>query len=384
MKYFAKMMKGLKIMDLTDLRNEIDSIDEDILKLFLKRMDVCRQVADYKKEHSLPVMQGGREAQVIERIREMSPDNIKDGSEVLFANIMDISKSLQQIELAKTAEFPVPEKFIPENAKLIAVPGTVGSYSEKACRKLFPNQEIKFYREFSDVCRAVENGETDFGILPIQNSTAGTVDETYDLMGKFDFYITSMIRVSISHCLAAKQDTDFSEITAVYSHEQALHQCSEFLRESGLTTHEYANTALSAELVKNSPEKLACICSEDCAKLNGLKIIKSDIANAGRNSTRFICISKKYMVSDDADTISVSLSIPHVKGSLYRLLSRFYVNGLNLRRIESKPIAGKDFEVVFYLDFGGNCSDVKTASLIRELQRELSFFKYMGNFKEIM
>ena len=146
MKYFAEMMKGMKIMDLTDLRNEIDSIDEDILKLFLKRMDVCRQVADYKREHSLPVMQGGREAQVIERIREMSPDNIKDGSEVLFANIMDISKSLQQIELAKTVEFPVPDKFIPENAKLIAVPGTVGSDYEKARRKQVPNQKKKVFR----------------------------------------------------------------------------------------------------------------------------------------------------------------------------------------------------------------------------------------------
>lgn len=371
-------------MDLTDLRNEIDNIDGEILRLFLRRMDICRQVADYKKENNLPVMQGGREAQVIERIRDMSPEGIENGSEALFATIMDISKCLQEKELCKSAAHPEPEKFTPETARLIAVPGTIGSYSEKACRRLFPTQEIRFYREFSEVCNAVESGETDFGILPIQNSTAGTVDETYELLSKYNFYITSAIRVNITHCLAAAHDMALSEISEVYSHEQALHQCSEFLCENRLKTHEYANTALSAELVKNSGGNIACICSEDCARMNGLTILRTDIANAGRNTTRFICISRKHFVSDDADTISVSLKIPHVKGSLYRLLTKFYVNGLNLQRIESRVEAGKDFQAVFFMDFDGKCTDINAAAAISELSQELSYFRYMGNFHEII
>ncbi len=371
-------------MDLAELRQEIDKIDEEILNLFIKRMNVCRNVADYKKEKNLSVLQGDREKQLIERIRELSPDNLKDGAAVLFASIMDISKCIQQQEISKSDNFVKALPFEPEKAGSVVCQGTEGSYSEKACRKLFKSQKINFVSEFEDVFKAVDSGECEFGVLPLQNSTVGSVSKTYDLMAKYDFYINAVVRVEIKHCLAAKKGTALNEIEAVYSHEQALSQCSDFIRHLGLEQREYPNTALAAKLVAESNEKIACICSPDAAEIYGLEILESQAANVYPNYTRFICISKRFIAKSDAGTISVSLSIPHTKSSLYRLLTKFSVNGFNLVKIENKPVAGKDFEVIFYLDFSGNCNDVKAASLLEELKGEHSYFKFLGNFDEVM
>jgi chorismate mutase/prephenate dehydratase len=371
-------------MDLIDLRNQINDIDKDILNLFIKRMEVCKNIAEYKKEHSLPVFQNNREKEIIDRITDMSPDNLKNGAALLFTSIMDISKCLQQDELLSDKAQYKAKSFEPEKAEIIACQGTSGAYSEKACRKLFKNQKIRFYKEFEDVFKAVDNDEVDFGILPLQNSTIGSVSQTYDLMAKYNFYINAIIRVEISHCLAAKNGTKLSDIKEVYSIEPALSQCSRFLSENRFERKEYLNTALSAKLVSESDEPIACICSEEAAKLFGLEIIADNIADAYPNYTRFICISKQFISSENAGTISVSLSIPHTKSSLYRLLTKFSVSGMNLVKIENKPIAGKEFEVIFYLDFSGNCMDRKVSALLDELSKEHSYFKFLGNFDEII
>lgn len=372
-------------MDLNELRQKIDIADEQILKLFIERMDVCRQVAEYKKANNLSVMQGGREQQILDKVRENSPESLQDGSAVLFQNIMDISKSLQSLEMAKTKPIPETVGFNPQNAKKIACQGTAGSYSEAACKKLFGNSPAQFYPAFEDVFKAVESGEVEYGILPIQNSTIGSVSETYDLMAKHDFYINALIRVEITHCLAAKKGTKLTDITHVYSKEEALSQCSEYLKKNKLECRQYANTAMSAELVANSPDtSVACICSESCAHLYELEIIDSRIADAYPNYTRFICFSKTLTTPEKADTISVCLSIPHVQGSLYRLLTKFAVSGLNLMKIESKSVAGSDFEVNFYLDFNGKYHDSKVQALLNDLQGELSYFRFLGSFYEVM
>ena len=370
-------------MDLSTLRGQIDDIDSQILKLFSERMEVCRQVGEYKKANNIPVMQGNRETEILERIRANSPDGIEDGAALLFQNIMDISKCLQNVKVAQGTPQKEYSPFIPGNAKHIACQGTSGSYQESACKKLFGNMPVEFYGSFEEVFDAVESGEVDYGILPLENTTIGSISETYDLMAKHDFYINSLVRVEITHCLAAKNGTELSEITKVYSKEEALSQCSEFLKSGGFERCDYANTALSAELVTKSDEKIACICSEECAKLYGLNILKYNIADAYPNYTRFICFSKQLTVNEDSDVISVLLTIAHTKGSLNRLLTKFASNGLNLLKIESKNIAGSDFEVMFYLDFQGNCNDVKVASLIDNLQREMKYFRFLGNFKEI-
>lgn len=370
-------------MDLNSLRKEIDNIDEEMLSLFIKRMGLCRDVAEYKRVNNLPVLQGGRETEILERVRGESPAWLKDGAGVFFSNIMDISKCLQQKSLAEGDKLS-PAPFLPQNAGAVACQGVPGANSEAAARKLFGDTPIKFCREFEDVFLAVESGETDYGILPIQNSTAGSVTQTYELMAKYDFFVPALVQVEITHVLAVKPHTLQKDITKVYSHPQALSQCSEFLKKNSLTSESYINTAAAAQLVMNSDEPIAAICSKECAELYGLEILSDRIANAYPNLTRFICICKSFESPEDASSIAVSLRLPNTQGSLYKLLTKFMVSGLNLERIESKTIAGENFEVMFYLDFSGNINDEIVIALIRELKEELSYFKFLGNYKEVI
>lgn len=370
-------------MDLKDLRNEIDKIDHEILSSFEKRMDLCKQVAIYKKENNLPIFQGGRENEVIEKIRNASPDELKDGSTALFLSIMDISKSLQQYEIYKNIPFMKSKEFDPANAGTVICQGTEGANSEEAALNLFGNNcDISFCKDFNDVFKAVENGSADFGVLPLYNSTAGSVTQNYDLMKKHNFYIAATSKVEICHCLAVKKGMKSEKITAVYSHPHALSQCSQFLEENNYKTVSYANTALAAKHVLESSENIAAICSERCAKLYGLEIVEKNIADFQPNYTQFICISKDFIKAPDADTVSVLLTIPHKTGTLYRLLTKFFVSGLNLKRIESRPIADGSFDVMFYLDFEGNTDDIKVSSLIMEMKDTLDDFRFLGNFKE--
>ena len=372
-------------MELSVLREQIDEIDAKMLELFVKRMDVCRNIAEYKRENSLPVLQGGREEQVIKRIRELSPPDIADGSEILFKEIMSISRAVQNREIYSDNVKPLePKLFLPKMSRVIACPGTVGSNTELAARKLFPTQEIRYYDTFDEVFSAVERKETDFGVIPIQNSTAGTVSETYSTMAKHDFYIASMIKMKIDHCLAAKKGTLITDVTKVLSHPHALSQCSDFIRGKGFLTGNSLNTSIAAKEVCESPEPIACICNRQCAEINGLEVIAEDITDAETNYTRFICIAKNFYATENSKIISVALSIPHTKGSLYQLLTKFAVNGFNLVKIENKPLAGTDFEAIFYMDFEGRFDDIKVCAFMNELERELNYFKFMGNYSEII
>jgi len=370
-------------MSLDELRQDINKLDEDILELFAQRMNVCYNVALFKQENNLPILQSGREDEVIKRIREKAPAGLENSTEVLFKNIMDISKAKQQQEIYKDNCELSSLEFPPKNEVKIGCQGTSDAYSHIAGKKLFGDIDFNFYQGFEDVFEAVESGEIDFGILPIQNSTAGSVALTYELMKKYNFYISSSVSVKVSHCLAIKKGTDFSQVKEVYSHEQALSQCSDFLKENNLSPKEYTNTALAGEFVAESEEQIAAICSVDCANRCGLEIVNENIANASENHTRFICISKEIYISKDADVISVSLALPHTTGALYRLLTKFSVIGLNLLRIESKPIASKDFSVVFYLDFEGSIRQPEVLQIIAALKSELTYFKFLGNYKEV-
>ena len=370
-------------MNLMDIRQQIDAVDDEIMSLFIRRMSLCAEVAEYKRDNGLPVFQGGREEEIIERIRGMAPEELRDGAQCLFTGIMDISKCLQQQRLSQGGDMPSPKPFRPENARLIACQGRSGAYSQKACEKLFPGKEILFSESFDEVFAAVESGTADFGILPVMNSGRGSVSEIYELMREHEFYVCTVVQVGVSHCLAAKTALRPDEIEAVYSHPQALMQCSKYLSKNSLAGREYLNTALAAEYVSNSDASIAAICSKECANQLGLCIISSDISDFTPNFTRFICISKDFLVDKTADGIAVSLSIPHTKNSLYRLLTNFSFYGLNLRRIESMP-AGKDFEVLFYLDFDGKYDDTRVSTLLSSLRNELSCFRFMGNYNTIV
>lgn len=370
-------------MALQELRKRIDEIDDSMLRLFIERMGISTEVAKYKIANNLPVFQSGREDEIINTVRNSSPDEIKNSSEILFKNIMDISKYRQEVEIFSSEQKDYPA--FPEKECLkVACQGVEGAYSHIAAKKLFNNQECSFYKSFEEVFDAVESGEMNFGLLPIQNSTAGSVSRTYELLRKYNLYIARSVSVKISHCLVVKKGTDINKVKNVYSHEQALSQCSDYIHNNNLIPCEYANTAMAAKYILDSNDGIAAICSEECALHNGLEIISRSIANADENYTRFIVISKHIYISEKADIISVSLSLPHTSGALYRLLTKFSVAGLNLLRIESKPVASKDFNVIFYLDFEGSIKNPEVMKLITALKNELEYFKFLGNYNEVV
>lgn len=370
-------------MNLDELRKNIDEIDDELLKLFEKRMKISHQVALYKIENGLKVFQSEREKSIIDKVRKKSPKGLENSVETLFTTIMDIGKSKQFSEFfAENCDIDYTEFTLSDNMK-IACPGIAGSYSEQAAYQISKNAQIEYYEDFGDVFEAVEKGEMPFGIVPIQNSTAGSVSATYELLSKSNLYIACATKVKVNHCLACRYDTDKSEIKKVFSHEQGLMQCSEFIKEKSFFKRECPNTSIAARMVSESKEPLACICSEECAKEHGLKILETNIANANKNYTRFILVSNKLYSSKRADIVSVTLTIPHTRSALYRLLTKFSVCGLNLVRLENKPLASKDFAVQFYLDFEGSILNPEVPKLIAELKSELSFFKFLGNFEEV-
>lgn len=385
--------KECENMDLQALRREIDRIDGEILELFVKRMHVAEQVADYKKNHSLPVLQPGREEEVLNHVRELAPDSMADGAAVLFSGIMDISKSIQQQKLAG-GSFPAslfcrkePSEialFSPESARKIGCQGVSGAYQEKACKKLFGDKPIVFFPSFEAVFKAVEAGEIDFGVLPIQNSTAGSVTETYDLMRKYNFFIAARVQIEITHCLAARTELPLPDIEAVYSKDQALAQCSDFLAAHDLAAVACPNTAEAAKLCRDSGRPIAAVCSEDCARQYGLHILQTGVANEKNNYTRFICITRRPCLPREPKIVSVSLVIPNVPGSLHRLLSRFAVGRLDLEHLESRVIPNSGFDMMFYLDFRGDIRAPEVASLLEGLRKDLPVFKFLGNYGEIL
>lgn len=370
-------------MDLTELRQAINDIDKQLQELFSKRMELCCNVAQYKIDNDLPVFQSAREKEILQRVADNAPEDLKGGSTVLFQTIMDISKCVQYQKFFADKNHIEYKKLDLSGKRTVAVPGTYGSYNHIACGNIFEDFEPLFFEDFEDVFRSVENGESEFGILPIVNSTAGSVGQTYELMRKHDFKICASTKLKISHCLAAKKGTKLEDIKIVYSHEQALMQCSNFISDNGLKAHKYTNTATAACFVMESNQPFGAICSETCAAEHGLEIICHDIANAAYNFTKFILISKDTLKSENADTISVCLSLPHQSSALYRMLTKFSVAGLNLSMIESMPIANTDFDVLFYLDFHGAIDSPEVAKLMNELQSELSYFKFLGNYEEM-
>lgn len=370
-------------MDLQQLRNGIDEIDEEILKLFMKRMELCKGVADYKKEHDLPVFQGNREQQVIDRIKTLTGDpSLENGTAALFTTIMDISKILQNRKILSSAETTVYEAPDFARAERIGCQGTSGANSETAARMIFGSKDIIFYKTFEEVFAAVQSGELDYGVLPVHNSTAGSVSSTYDLMAKYSVYTVKEVCVEINHCLAAKKMMRPEDISAVYSHPQAIAQCCDYLTAHSIKTAEYGNTATAAAMVaESSDDTIAAICSVECAQQLGLKIIEKNISDCSVNRTRFICISRNMQICPDSDAVSVMLKIPDTEGSLYRLLTKFYVNGMNLLKIESRPLKDGSFHVMFYLDFSGVLSDPDVKALMNDLAENVEYFRLLGTFK---
>ena len=373
-------------MDLKELRAEIDAVDTQIARLFSRRMQLGGAVADYKREHSLAVMNSQREQQVLERVSSLVGEDLAPDARVLFASMMDMSKALQHRRLGR----PLPLLGLIENARSlpkharVCCQGVPGAFSQRACQAVFEHPQTQFVPEFEDVFQAVSRGECEFGILPIENSSAGSVTAVYDLMKRHQFYIARSVRVKVEHNLLVKPGTTLDKITDLYSHEQAISQCSQFLRSHPqITVHPYSNTAKSAQLVaQDTSPGTAAISSRECAQLYGLTVLESGIQNSQQNYTRFICITREPVVYEKANKVSVMLSIPHTAGSLYRVLSRFSYGGINLTKLESRPIPDTDFEFMFYFDLQCPKDPRLLAGILEDLQEELDTFVFLGAYQE--
>lgn len=376
-------------MSLKPIRDEIDKIDDQLIELFTKRMECSRKVAEYKMENGLPIFNAQREQEILETVSEKAGQH-GDSAKMLYSTIMELSRALQHDMLGSgnklrnqiiNAQSEIPFK---DNSVKVACFGVPGTYAHQATQKIFPDSNPQFCARFQDVFSAIQNDESEFGVIPIENSSAGSVTDVYDLMLQYRFYIAAAVDISVNHCLAAKTGAKLSDIKTVYSHQQALSQCSDFISGHSLTAESYVSTAAAAKMISEQGNNTyAAICSEDAAKKYGLEIILRGFQNNPNNCTRFIVISKKMFISENADKISLCFSLPHVTGSLYSTLCRFAVHGLNLTKIESRPIFGKSFEYFFYLDFTGNVNQKSVIDLLCALSDELTEFSFLGNYKEV-
>lgn len=379
-------------MDIRALREELDQIDLELVQLFAKRMDTVARISKYKIQNNLPVLDSEREREVLNRVAEISGEKLETYAKRLFNTLFDLSKSYQnqlfshnsllaQDIKAATCELTKP---FPSKAN-VACQGTEGSYSQQACEKLFSLPNLMFFNSFDSVFQAVEKGMCEYGLLPVENSLAGTVIAVYDLMEKHKFHIVRSVRLRINHTLLAKKSIVFDDIKEIVSHEQAIVQCSEFLKaHPQIKVTVFSNTAAAAKYVaESSRSDLAAISSETCAGLYNLDILTANIQNRDNNYTRFVCISKEMKIYPGANKISILLSLPHKPGSLCALLSKFSSLGLNLTKLESRPVIGKDFEFMFYFDFDASIYLTETVNLLCELENSLGKFIFLGSYSEI-
>ena len=325
---------------LEQLRGQIDQIDDKIIALFKERMQVSDKIALVKKEHDMPTLAPGRERAVLARVAEEAGEEFADYTESLFRTIMAASRSYQNIrsgkqsavyESVKEALENTPQLF-PQRA-MVACQGIEGAYSQIACDSIFKSPSIMYFKSFDNVFKAVESGMCQYGILPIENSTAGSVNTIYDLMLRHNFSIVRSARLKVSHNLLAKYGTKLSDVKEIFSHEQAINQCAAFLAGmKGVKVTVVENTAVAAKMVAESGDPgVAALSSRFCAEHYGLQTLQANVQDQDNNYTRFICISKKPEIYPGADRTSFMMIISHKPGSLYNVLSKFYALGINLR-----------------------------------------------------
>jgi chorismate mutase/prephenate dehydratase len=380
-------------MDLNQCRQQIDNIDDQLVKLFAQRMEVAAAVAQCKRETGKPVMDAARERAKLLDVMDKSPDEFKDYTMSLYSLIFEISRSYQHRILdsdnaltsqIKTA-IETTEKIFPGTAT-VACQGVEGAYSQLACEKLFRLPNIFYFNNFEAVFSAIENGLCRYGIIPLENSTAGSVNKVYDLMMSHNFRIVRSVRLKVDHNLLVKPGTKLEDIKEIYSHEQAINQCAQYLQKfNGVKIIPCENTAMAAKYVAQSEDNsVAALSSRPCMKLYGLDCLEESVQDQGNNYTRFICISKDLEIYPGADRTSLMLVLPHTPGSLYKVLSRFYALGINLIKLESRPLPERNFEFMFYFDLDTSVYSPKFIELMGEMQNICEEFSYLGSYSEII
>ena len=380
-------------MDLTEIRQEIDGIDRELVRLFCARMNLSAQVADYKKANNLPIFVPARERAILQRVAELADPDMENYTRVLYSMLFELSRSYQSkrngelspLYQAISQAIEHTPKLFPQNP-IVACQGVEGAYSQIACEKIFRSPLIMYFKSFDAVFNAIEQGMCQYGILPIENSTAGSVTKVYDLMIRHNFYIVRTFRLKIDHNLLANPGAALSDIKTIYSHEQAISQCSDFLRSlTGVNVVPVENTALASEMVaKSGSREVAALSSRSCAELYGLQCLAASVQDRGNNRTRFICISKHLEIYPGADKTSIMMVTPHKPGALYKVLARLYTLGINVTKLESRPIPDREFEFMFYFDLETSIYSEEYVQLMCELDELCEEFKYLGSYSEVV
>ena len=374
-------------MDLGDLRKQIDSVDEQIVSLYEERMDICKHVAEVKIETGKKVFDREREKEKIARVKSLTHNDFnRTGIGELFEQIMSMSRKLQYQLLAEKGSmgrlpFIGVDSLVDDGVRVVFL-GAEGAYSQAAMHQYFGEEVNSFHVDtFRDACCAIEEGSADFAVLPIENSTAGIVNEIYDLLVEFENYIVGEQIIRIEHCLLGVPGTRMEDIRTVFSHPQSLMQSARFLAEHDWKQISLPNNAFAARKVAQEGDcTQAAIASEYAGKVYGLEVLKKPVNQSETNSTRFIIITNQKIFRKDAKKVSICFEIAHESGSLYHMLSHFIYNNLNMTKIESRPIEGRNWEYRFFVDFDGNLADSAVKNALRGLRDEAQNMRILGNY----
>lgn len=375
-------------MDLQLIRKDIDKIDKQITQLVEARMELTNKVAAFKIENGKKVYDKQREDEKLVALSALTEDAFNQQAICeLFTHIMAISRKKQYTMVKQedaNEEKLVALETIPAGRKKVACFGEKGSYTEQAMEEFFGTDDMEGFNKktFKEVMEALESGEVDYGVLPIENSSTGGIDDIYDLLAKSNAYIIGEHEVKVEQALIGLAGTKIEEIRTVYSHQQGILQCREFLSKYPLIeTKEYQSTSGSVKKVmEEQDKKLAAIGSCRAAKYYGLEVLAENINQESNNSTRFIIVTNKKVYMKHGKKISICFEVPHESGSLHNMLSNFMFNHLNLTKIESRPIENKKWEYRFFVEFEGNLEEAGVQNAIRGIKAEASNFYLFGNF----
>ena len=378
-------------MDLKDIRKRIDEVDEKILSLFLERMDLAVDVVKYKMENNLPIVNKEREREILKKVK-ISAGEQGEYAYQLFSKLMELSKASQREIMSGNTKVKseieaslLPADRVFTKSGTVACQGVEGANSQIASDKFLPMGDIMYVKTFEAVFDAVESGLCEFGVLPIENNTHGSVRKVYELLQKKNFHIVRATSLNIRHELLVKDGATISDIKVIRSHEQAIGQCSKFLSTLSpeIKIEPYANTAMAAKSVLESDGSVAAIASHDCAELYGLSILKNDIQDSDNNYTKFILITKDLSIYAGANRISLILACPNKPGSLGDILQMFSSHGVNMLKLESCPVVGRNFEFIFYIELDASVRDEGVIPMLEELERECDAFTFLGNYQVI-
>jgi len=381
------------MQDLSDIRRRIDRIDTSISELLLERLEVSKDVAEYKRETGKPVLDRARERQNIYAAASRVPPEFANYAASIQSILMEASRMVQYTELGQKGKYHAevaealrraPAHF-PFEAT-VATQGVEGAYQQIATERMFRRPSITFHDTFEDVFTAVEEGACQFGVLPIENSTAGSVNQVFDLMAHHDFHIVRTCRLRIDHNLLVYPGTKKRDVSIVYSHQQAISQCAGYIAKiPNCRVHVCENTAKAAELVaRYHRHDVAALASRNCAEIYGLEIADERVQDNKSNYTRFACIAKDLTIYPGAERSTLMVTVNHEPGALYDVLSRFYALGINLTKLESRPIPGRDFEFLFYFDIECPAASEEFATLMDVLGDACQDLRYLGSYTEVL